>query len=255
MSRPIRCSIVAIVLVPTVLGGGAALGQGAEPSGPASSGAATGSATPATPLPSDPLAPILSEDFTSPSDEWWTGTEPGESTSFSFGSLRTVLSDGPRSTWQWMELPVPMDAVSVEGTVTLDQGSGGGGVTCGPSDDIGHWLWGGFNSDGQWLLGRLVDGGLRVDARGELPLVRDPDAPVGGALPVALRLDCTADREGAEGRAALWTKGVRVGEVPVPGTGPFGKAGFLTAIDDGPLTILFDDLVVRDLPGDDATTP
>lgn len=255
MSRPIRCSIAATVLVATVLGGGVALGQGAEPSGPASSAPAASGAAPSLPHPSDPPTPILSEDFTDPSDEWWTGSEPGETTSFFFGSLRTVLSDGPRTTWQWMELPAPMDAMRVEGDVTLDQGSGGGGVTCGPADGAGDWLWGGFNNDGQWLLGRLVDGRLRVDARGELPMVRDPDAPVGGALPVALRLDCTADRDGSAGHAALWTKGVRVGEVAAPGTGSFGTAGFLAAIDDGPLTILFDDLVVRDLPGGDAITP
>lgn len=255
MSRTIRFSIVSTMLVATTLGGGVALGQGPEPSGPAASGVPGSGAAPSMPIPSDGPPPILGEDFTSPSDEWWTGTDTGESTSFSFGRLRTVLSDGPRLTWQWMELPGPMDAISVAGEVTLDQGDGGGGVTCGPAGETGDWLWGGYNSDGQWLLGRLVEGHLRVDGRGELPVVRDPDAPVGGAQPVALRLECTADHDGAAGHATLWTKGVRVGDIAAPGTGPFGKAGFLAAIDDGPLTILFDDLVVWDLPGGDTPTP
>ena len=116
-----------------------------------------------------------------------------------------------------MELPEPLEAVDVEAEVTLDEGDGAGGVTCGPAGETGDWIWGGYNSDGEWLLGRLVDGHIKVDARGELPLVRDPDAPVGGALPVALRLDCTTDRDGSGGRAVLWTKGVQVADIPVSG--------------------------------------
>jgi hypothetical protein len=254
MTRPVRCSIAMILLASVVSGGGVALGHTPSPSGPPSSDGPGASAAPSSPLPSGSPAPILREDFTAPSDEWWTGRDKGERTSFDFGRLRTVLGEGPRSTWQWMDLPAPVDAVEVQGVVTLDEGDGGAGVICGPAGETGDWLWGGYNTDGQWLLGRLSDGHLKVDARGELPVVRDPDAPVGGALPVALTLECTAERDGAPGRAVLWTKGVRVGDVSESGIGPFGKAGFLAAIDEGPITILFDDLVVWDRSGEEVSS-
>jgi hypothetical protein len=254
MSRPVRCSIAVILLASAVSGGGVALGHDPSPSGAPSSDGPAASAAPSSPLPSGSPPPILREDFTAPSDEWWTGDDEGERTSFDFGRLRTVLGEGPRRTWQWMELPAPVDKLEVQGVVTLDEGDGGGGVTCGPAGEAGDWLWGGYNTDGQWLLGRLSDGHIKVDARGELPIVRDPDAPVGGALPVALRLECTAERDGAPGRAVLWTKGVRVGEVSESGIRPFGKAGFLAAIDEGPMTIVFDDLVVWDRSGEDASS-
>ena len=94
MSRPIRWSIAAAVVAGAVFGGGVALGQGPEPSASVTSGGPVGSAAPSMVPTSASPAPILGEDFTSPSDQWWTGTDEGESTSFYLGSLRTVLSEG-----------------------------------------------------------------------------------------------------------------------------------------------------------------
>ena len=108
-----------------------------------------------------------------------------ERVAYADGGLRVVLRKGPYSTWQWRALDAPSDVLQVEAVILVEKGSGGGGPICGPMEGQEPWHWAGVNGDGEWLVGRIAGTHLQVAARGELPVVRDPEAPVGAPLPIA----------------------------------------------------------------------
>lgn len=208
----------------------------------------------ASPSPSATQAPVLVETFDEPSDRWWTGQDEAEHTRYAGGGLRTTLpGTGGSSAWQWVDLAAPTDHVRVEIMVLVEKGSGGGGPICGDAAGDGRWFWGGINGDGEWLVGRILGSRLQVADRGERPLVRDHDAPVGAPYPVPVAIVCQMDPAGRGDRVTLSVQGVQVADLVDAAIGPYAQAGMVTAGDEAGVTVWFDDLGAWDL-AETATT-
>jgi hypothetical protein len=208
----------------------------------------------ASPAPSVLPDPVFVETFDQPNDLWWTGRDKRENTRYAAGGLRTTLRvKGGSSTWQWVDLAAPTDHVRVEIMVLVEEGSGGGGPICGDAAGDGGWFWGGINGDGEWLIGRILGSRLQVADRGEQPIVRNPDAPVGAPYPVPVVLECQVDPTGGGDRVVLWVEGVEVADIVDEAIGPYAHAGMVTAGDEAGVTVWFDDLQVWDLAAPAAT--
>ena len=242
--RSIRWLTVAAVGV-TLAAGGA---QGASPS-PARE-EATASPPVASVLPSASPGvpvPVLTEPFDAPSDRWWTGRDERERTAIEDGVLRTRLrTKGASSTWQWVDLPAATDRVRVQAQVLVERGPGGGGPICGDAAGDGHWYWGGINGDGEWLLGWISGSRVHVEQRGDRPVVRDPEAPVGAPYPVPVTLECAVGPDGASDRVTLAVQGVPVAEMAKQRVGPYPQVGLMVAGDKAGVTVTFDDLLAWD---------
>lgn len=204
----------------------------------------------ASPIPD----PVFVETFDQPNDLWWTGKDERENTRYADGGLRTTLRvKGGSSAWQWVDLTAPTDHVRVEITMLVEKGSGGGGPICGDAAGDGRWFWGGINGDGEWLVGRILGSRVQVADRGERPVVRDHDAPVGAPYPVPVVLECQVDPSGGGDRVALWVQGVQVADLVDEAIGPYLQVGMITAGDEAGVTVWFDDLQAWDLAAHPAT--
>jgi hypothetical protein len=245
-SRPLV--IATALLAAAAISPGVSLGQGASPS-PAPDTLVDPSAAPSpgepSPGPASSLPGVLlQEDFSRPGD-WWVGSDRFSTNAYRDGGYGVQMNRGGRSQWDWRKLPDARDRLKVEALVLVEQGQGAGGPICGAAGGNDSWFWAGTNG-AEWLVGRIADTRLQVAERGPLPMVRDPDAPVGGALPSRVTLECAVDPDGAGDRVVVWVDGVQVADIVDSAIGPFDKGGLVYSSDRKGARLLFDDLVVSD---------
>lgn len=181
---------------------------------------------------------------------WWVGSDDSGSSSIRNGEMAWVITQDDQVIWDSRDLPGALDRVRVEAAVLVDQGSGGGGPLCGDAD-VTHALWAGLNGDGEWLVGRIVDGHLQVIDRGDQPRVRRHDVPVGAPYARLVTLECSAAPTGD--RAVVWVDGVQVADVTDDPVGPYTSAGLVASADQKGLRVLFDDFAILDAPSTPAS--
>jgi hypothetical protein len=245
-SRPVV--ITTALLAAAILDPSVTLGQGASPSPvadtmvPASAAPSPGQVSPnaSSSLP----GVLLQDDFSQPGD-WWVGSDRTATSGYRDGGYGVQLHRGGRSLWDWQPLDEGHERLTVEASVLVERGSGAGGPICGPVEGDDPWIWAGTNG-ADWLVGRIVDTHLQLADRGPLPIVRDPDAPVGGQLPVRVTLECNVGDGDAGDRVIVWIDGTQVADLEDIKAGPYGKAGIVYSADRKGLRVLFDDLVVSD---------
>lgn len=210
-------------------------------SGPTASPSATW--TPSwSPAPPTAADPIVRDEFLDPGP-WWTGSDDIGSSMVADGAMRWAIHGEHRSIWDSFELPEALGSVRVDSSVLVDTGSGGGGPLCAGSDPGEHALWAGVNGDGEWLVGRIVDTHLQVIERGEIPMVRRHDVPVGAPYPLLVTLECSSDPIAGD-RARVWVSGIQVADVADVPVGPYLRAGLTASADQPPFAITFEDFEV-----------
>ncbi|MET0772091.1 MAG: hypothetical protein ABWZ82_03320 [Candidatus Limnocylindrales bacterium] len=200
--------------------------------------------TPAwSPGPPDATHEIRRDTFDA-SGTWWTGSDDVGTSRVTFGDLRWTIAQDGQSIWDVFDLPLPLQEARVEASVVVEEGTGAGGPLCAGSDESRRAIWAGVNGDGEWLVGRIADSRVQVIERGEMPIVRRHDVPVGAPYPKLVTLECTVDPEGVD-HYAVWIEGVQVADVvedePV---GPFLRAGLIASADEAGLLVVFDEFAV-----------
>jgi hypothetical protein len=257
-----RLSIVGIfaTLLVAAAGTRVILGQSPSPaalpsasSQPYPSPAPTPSWTPAPPVAS---REIIRDPFDTPGS-WWTGSDEIGTSRLAVGGMRWRIAQDRRSIWDLMDLPGPLDRVRVEAAVLIEQGTGGGGPICAGDDPGARSLWAMVNGDGEWLVGRIVDGHVQVVDRGDLPIVRRHDVPVGAPYPLLVTLECAVDPSLEGDRATVWIDGAQVADVVDQAVGPYVSVGLTATADQKGLAILFDDFAAYDAPpaADESPSP
>lgn len=238
-TRAVLVGTMVVALSMLTAATGAVIAQ--EPS-PASSTPSPGWTPGWTPAPPDATHVIVRDTFDAPG-EWWTGSDDIGTSRLVDGGLRWTIDQDRRSIWDTPELPRALDEVRVEATVLVEDGSGGGGPLCAGADTGERAIWAGVNGDGEWIVGRIADTHVQVIERGETPIVRRHDVPVGAPYPVLVTLECIVDPEGAD-HYTVWFEGVQVADVVDEPVGPFLRAGLVATADEAGLSILFDDYAV-----------
>jgi hypothetical protein len=238
-----RAAIATVMIAMATLVAGSATGQSPSVSLQPDPSSGPASAPPSTaPVAADPVIVMTFDD---PEDGWWTGRDRGERTTRTLGRIRTVLRRGPSSTWQWVKLTRPTDSIQVQANVLVDEGPGAGGPICGDAGDGERYFWGGVNEGGEWLLGRIVDGRLQVEQRGESPLPAE-DQPIAGTIELTVTLVCAVDPAGGGDRVSLSVNGYPAGEMTDLSIGPYTRAGIVVAGDEAGVAVEYDDLAVWD---------
>ncbi|MFN8521440.1 MAG: hypothetical protein U0667_19125 [Chloroflexota bacterium] len=178
---------------------------------------------------------------------WWVGAEDTGTSQVGSGQLRWTIDQDRQSVWDSVDLPTGLAQVRVDASVLVDGGSGGGGPLCAGADVGARALWAGVNGDGEWLVGRIVDGHVQAIERGETPAVRRHDVPVGAPYPLLVTLECTADPDTGD-RATVWVSGIQVADVVDQSVGPYLQAGLVGSADAAPFAMTFEDFEVLGPP-------
>ena len=195
-----------------------------------------------SPAPPDASDEVVRDSFDS-AGTWWIGSDDVGTSNIVNGDLRWTIAKDRQSIWDATTLPGPLQEARVEATVLVEDGVGAGGPLCAGADESEHAIWAAVNGDGQWLVGRIADSHVQVIQRGETPIVRRHDVPVGAPYPTLVTLECTVDPEGVD-HYTVWFEGVQVADVVDERFGPFTRAGLIASADKAGLSVLFDDFAV-----------
>jgi len=195
-----------------------------------------------SPAPPDASHAVVRDPFDA-AGTWWIGSDEVGTSNIVGGDLRWTIAKDRQSIWDATTLPMPLQEARVEATVLVEDGVGAGGPLCAGADESERAIWAAVNGEGEWLVGRIADSHIQVIERGETPIVRRHDVPVGAPYPTLVTLECTVDPEGAD-HYTVWFEGVQVADVVDEPFGPFLRAGLIASADEAGFAVLFDDFAV-----------
>ena len=179
----------------------------------------------------------LVDDFTS-SLGWFSVDDETARIAVEDGGLAITMKEGGNARWTGLRLAEASDQMRLDLDVVLGADGANAGPMCITAGDTPDVAFGVVNSAGEWSVGRVILGSIRVIARGQLA---DEDITVG--TPVRLALECAVTDEGD--RMAFWIGDQLVADVtstqqhgPYEAVGAYANSLVST-------TTRFDDAVVR----------
>jgi hypothetical protein len=202
--------------------------------GPSAPSTATPSGSPAVGGGFGADTPVLQDDFEAGAGDWGIGSLDEGSAEVSGGALRIAITQAGVSLWSPHTFTPTFDVLRVEGSVTIEEGTGAAGLSCG---DITSTLVGGVvTHDGQWHLFESLAGATTFLESGTL------EPPPDGSA--RLTVECAGTNTGAL-RLRLQVDGVEAGTFE-RATGPdtFDRAAAYAEADAEPISTMFDDIAV-----------
>ena len=177
-----------------------------------------------------------SDDFTT-SLGWFTADDEIASIAVEDGSLAITMKEGGNARWTGLRLPDASNEMRLDIDVELGADGANAGPMCITAGETPDVAFGVVNTDGEWSVGRVILGSIRVIARGQLE-----GLDIEAGTPVRVSLECAVTDEGD--RMAFWIDDQLVADVTsTQQHGPYEAVG---AYADSLVstTTRFDDAVV-----------
>ena len=175
----------------------------------------------------------------SSAEDWGTLDEPAAVIGLQDGGLRFDLREDDLSRWSWHDLGMASTVQRVGVTAEFGPGSGAAGPMCGSGGSDPSFLVGVVNTDGEWVLLRIVASRSQIIDRGPVP---GPGPADGGR--VRLELECAVTGTGGD-RLLFLVDGVTVADVTDTSVvGPFTRSGLYARVATAPFRVTFDDVAV-----------